>query len=598
MTAPAPAAERRRATGAAARLLRNPFAVVPTAVLLVVVLATVFAPLLTSQDPAYADIAGTLRPAGGDHLLGTDNAGRDVYSRLLYAGRASLLGAALALVTGMVLGVVGGLWAGYYGRRAAMFLNWGVELVMALPGIVVLLAVRAVTGPSMTWSMFVLGVLAAPAFYRVVAGSVASVRTELFVDAARVSGLTGTRILWRHVLPLVRGQVLIQAAMVAAVAISIQAGLDFLGLGDPSTATWGNVLSSAFATIGQLPTQVLWPSLVIGLVCVSLALLANALRDELGLGGARTEAEPAAVEAGGTEAPPVSGDPSGPDALLTVRGLKVGYRQESGRMHEVVHGVDLTVRRGEVHGLVGESGAGKTQTAFALMGLLGGHGSVTAGSVLLEDRELARLPEREMAALRGTRIGYVPQEPGVNLSPTATVGSQLCEPLRLRLGLSRAQAREKVLGLLARVGLPDPQRVFDSYPHQISGGMAQRVLIAGAVACDPDLLIADEPTTALDVTVQAEVLDLLRSLREEREMTVVLVTHNLGVVADLCDRVSVMRHGRVVETGPVREVFDAPRAAYTRDLLDCVLDDAEAREPLAAATGHAAAAVVVKDGAA
>ncbi|MFD0634315.1 ATP-binding cassette domain-containing protein [Catenulispora yoronensis] len=495
---------------------------------------------------------------------------------------------------------------GFHRRAVRLALTWIVELLMALPGIVVLLAARAAIGPSLIAAMLVLGVLAAPAFFRVVAASVAALREELFVDAARVNGLSDRRILWRHILPLVRGPILIQAAMVGAVAISIQAGLDFLGLGDPTVPTWGTMLSDAFTTMGQHPLPVLWPSLMIALVCLSLALLANALRDEFGLGGragALASAEPSIVpendgadpaspaEPAGPAGPadpadladrapaPVTGDPDPADTLLTIRGLRVGY-QAGATVRDVVHGVDLTIRRGEIHGLVGESGAGKTQTAFALLGLLGHGGRVTGGTVEFDGTELTEAAEHDLVKLRGVRIGYIPQEPGVNLSPTATVGSQLCEPLRVRLGLSRAEARDRVLALLRRVGLTDPERVFASYPHQISGGMAQRVLIAGAVSCDPELLVADEPTTALDVTVQAEVLDLLRDLQAERAMTVVLVTHNLGVVADLCDRVSVMRHGRLVETGPVADVFGAPRAPYTRELLAAVLDDAPVRGPL------------------
>jgi peptide/nickel transport system permease protein len=169
-----------------------------------------------------------------------------------------------------------------------------------------------------------------------------------------------------------------------------------------------------------------------------------------------------------------------------------------------------------------------------------------------------------------------------NLDPSFTIGSQLTEPLRTVLGLGRAEAKERALSLLARVGIPDPARTFGAYPHEISGGMAQRVLIAGAVSCDPELLIADEPTTALDVTVQAEVLDLLRDLQQERQLGVLLVTHNFGVVADLCDRVSVMQQGRIVESGPVEAIFDHPEHPYTRSLLDCILEDAAPRAALVA----------------
>jgi peptide/nickel transport system permease protein len=247
-----------------------------------------------------------------------------------------------------------------------------------------------------------------------------------------------------------------------------------------------------------------------------------------------------------------------------------------------VHGVSLDIRRGEVHGLIGESGSGKTQTAFAVLGLLPRGGRITGGTIDYEGVRLDSVSEREYTAIRGRRIGYIPQEPMSNLDPSFTIGSQLVEPLRVSLGLNKKDAIEKSLALLDRVGIPNPKRTFDAYPHEVSGGMAQRVLIAGAVSTDPDLIIADEPTTALDVTVQAEVLDLLRDLQAERHMALLLVTHNFGVVADLCDRVSVMQRGLIVETGPVRAIFGRAEHPYTRSLLGAILDEGPARGPLAA----------------
>lgn len=202
---------------------------------------------------------------------------------------------------------------------------------------------------------------------------------------------------------------------------------------------------------------------------------------------------------------------------------------------------------------------------------------VTSGSIKLDGQELLGLGERDLRALRGKAIAYVPQEPMSNLDPTFTVGSQLVEGLRATTPMSRQDARAHVLVLLDRVGIADPKRTFASYPHQISGGMAQRVLIAGAVASRPRLLIADEPTTALDVTVQAEILDLLRELQKELGMAVLLVTHNFGVVADICERLAVMRQGKIVETGTVLDVLRDPQHDYTRMLLAAILDDGAER---------------------
>jgi len=231
-----------------------------------------------------------------------------------------------------------------------------------------------------------------------------------------------------------------------------------------------------------------------------------------------------------------------------------------------VCGVDLDVRRGEIHGLVGESGSGKSQIAFSTLGILPREALVLGGSVLLDGADLLADP-KAMAAARGRRIAYVPQEPMSNLDPSFTIGAQLMYGLRAVKPMPKGEAEQHLLGLLARVGIKDPARVFKQYPHEISGGMAQRVLICGAVAADPDVIVADEPTTALDVTVQADVLELLRELRDERGLAMVLVTHDLGVVADICDSVSVMKEGRIVERRSVEELFAAPAEAYTEELL-------------------------------
>ena len=573
------------------RLLTHPTGAASLLILVLVALASVLAPLLATHDPNTANLQDVLAKAGSEHLLGADSAGRDVFSRLLFAGQFSLAGALVALAVAMVLGVTAGLIAGYYGGWFDAVSSWLTGLMMALPGMVVLLAARAVLGPSMWLSMMIFGVMLSPAFFRLVYASVTAVRNELYVDAARVSGLSDFRIIGRHILTVVRAPVIIQSAMVLGIAIAIQAGLEFLGLGDLNIPTWGSMLNDGFINIFKSPTLVLWPALVIGLVCIALTLLANAMRDELersrgpvkksrkaAAAAAAADAEGAAEKRGAAAVvhPDEPAETAG-ELLLEVTDLGVGYDQPDGSTTHVVNHVGLTVRRGEVHGLVGESGSGKTQTAFSILRLLPQGGRITGGSIFFEGKDLAHLSEKEMTKVRGKRIAYIPQEPMSNLDAAFTIGSQLTEPMRVCLGLSKAEARKRALALLAKVGIPHPERTFNAYPHQISGGMAQRVLIAGAVSCEPDLLIADEPTTALDVTVQAEVLNLLRELQDELNMGVILVTHNFGVVADLCDRVSVMQTGRVVETGPVRAIFNNAQHPYTRQLLDAILEDTAPR---------------------
>ncbi|MDW5596995.1 ABC transporter ATP-binding protein [Conexibacter stalactiti] len=252
--------------------------------------------------------------------------------------------------------------------------------------------------------------------------------------------------------------------------------------------------------------------------------------------------------------------------LLEVRDLRVRFDGDDGSV-SAVNGVSFAVAPGEALALVGESGSGKSVSMLSVMGLLPPVARVEAGEVLWRGRDLLRLSERELQGVRGREVAMVYQDPQSSLNPALTVGTQLTMVLRHHLGLGRRAARARAAELLALVGIPEPQRRLDEYPHRFSGGQRQRILIALALACDPRLLIADEPTTALDVTIQAQILDLVRRLREQLEMAIVWITHDLGVVAGLVDRVAVMYGGTIVEEAPVRELFAAPSHPYTVGLL-------------------------------
>ncbi|WP_345800584.1 dipeptide/oligopeptide/nickel ABC transporter permease/ATP-binding protein [Microbacterium sp. AZCO] len=599
------------------RLVRKPVGLVALLYLGFVVLMAVIGPFIAPYDPNKASLQLVLAPPSAAHPLGNDSAGRDVLSRLLWATSTTLAAAALAVLTALVIGVVAGLIAGYFKGWFDSVSSWVTSLVVALPPIVVLIAARTVLGPSVWWAMLIFGIILSTAYFRLVYAAVVGVRSELYVDAARVSGLSDTRIIGRHILSVVRAPIIIQTAIIAGIAIAIQSGLEFLGLGDMSVPTWGSMLNDGFANIYRAPTLMLWPSLAIATTCIALTLVGNAMRDILertttvrrrrrravSSATASIAAVTTSISTSGADAAPIedstelpvvsAGTIVHPDDVTTsqqpqqpalrIRDLRVAYQQPEGADIEVVHGVSLDVRKGEIHGLIGESGSGKTQTAFAVLGLLPRGGHVSAGSIDYEGTQLADASEKVYAGIRGKRIGYIPQEPMSNLDPSFKIGYQLVEPLVKNLGLSRKAATEKSLALLDRVGIPNPKRTFDAYPFEVSGGMAQRVLIAGAVSTDPDLIIADEPTTALDVTVQAEVLDLLRDLQRERGMAMLLVTHNFGVVADLCDRVTVMQQGLFVEQGPVRTILGNPSHPYTQSLLDAILDEGPARPPLVTA---------------
>ncbi|PLS77737.1 MAG: methionine ABC transporter ATP-binding protein [Chloroflexi bacterium] len=252
--------------------------------------------------------------------------------------------------------------------------------------------------------------------------------------------------------------------------------------------------------------------------------------------------------------------------LLTVKGLKTYFYTEDGVV-KAVDGVDFSVRAGEVLGIVGESGCGKSVTSMSLLRLISTPGQIVEGAITFGEDDLLELSEDEMRQIRGSRISMIFQQPTTALNPVFTVGDQIKEALQVHEGLAEKEADLRCEELLAMVGIPDPRRRMQSYPHQMSGGMCQRVMIAMALACNPELLIADEPTTALDVTIQAQILDLLRELREKIDTAIILITHDLGVVAEMADNVLVMYAGKVVEYAPVNELFADPKMPYTQGLM-------------------------------
>ncbi len=272
-------------------------------------------------------------------------------------------------------------------------------------------------------------------------------------------------------------------------------------------------------------------------------------------------------------------------SLLEVRDLRMVFPTEAGDAR-AVDGVTFSLARGRTLGLVGESGCGKSMTALCIMRLVPPPGRIAGGSIRLAGRELLALPEPEMRALRGAELAMIFQEPMTALNPVLTAGSQIAEAVALHQPVSRREAWARAIGLLREVGIPDPARRARDYPHQLSGGMRQRVMIAVAIACEPAVLLADEPTTALDVTIQAEILALLRELRARHGMAMILITHDLGVVAEQADEVAIMYAGRIVEQAPVDELFARPRHPYTQALLRAMPALGQRRERLETIPGQ------------
>jgi peptide/nickel transport system permease protein len=553
-----------------------------------VTVASFAAPLLPLDKPEATDFLALLHGPSGAHLLGTDELGRDVLSRLIYGGTSMIIATMEAVVIAIVLGAAAGIAGGYFRGATDRALGWAGDVVLSIPVLIVLLVILTVNTKTLTPAAVALGVLLSVGPMRVVRSAALSVREELFIDAARVAGLSHRRIMYRHVLPRVTGPIIVQASLVSAVALLMITGLAFLGLGvNPPAPTWGSMVSEAASSMQQQGWFIVPAGGIIGLTVLALGLFGDAVRDVLGESGKTHAGRQAGSRSrggrSGVTAQPGTGDGElGP--VLAVRDLRVNLHLPAAEV-TVVEGVGLDVRPGEILGLVGESGSGKTLTARAIIGLLPAGAALDGGNVWLDGTDLTALSGRKLTAFRREHIAYVSQNPMTSLDPTFTVGSALQEALYYREGLPRKKSRQRAIELLDTVRLPSPEDVLRRYPHQLSGGMAQRVAIAHALAGRPRLLIADEPTTALDVTVQSEILDLFRKLRDDTGMAVLIITHDWGVVADVCDRAVVMYCGQIVEYGQVDAVFAAPAHPYTAGLLAASPHQARRGEPLPAIPG-------------
>jgi peptide/nickel transport system permease protein len=568
--------------GLVGRFCREWWAVASLAFFVLLVAACFAAPLIAPYGPNQADFLHAGQGPSLAHLLGTDSLGRDVLSRMLYGGARTLSAVAVAVVVAFVLGTPAGVLAGYLGGRWDRGISWLSDGIMALPATILLLAVLAVFPHNLTVAMIAFGILVSPALAKVVRAVVLGIRHEQYIDAARVSGIGEAGIMRRHVASKTAGPVVIQLTVLAAVGILVESGLDFLGLGpQPPTATWGTMVQAAAQSLQQEPWLLIPTGGTIAITVLALWLIGDGVRDAVTArwsgtptrprrsgyrrrsdgSGPRPRLQPADQAASG------AGDDSTlRSSVLGLGGLTVAF-PDGDDMHNVVENVGLTLQRGETVALLGESGCGKSVTARAIMGLLPASAAVVSGEVLLDGALLRSGDQARGTEANGNRISMIFQEPAASLDPSLTVGRLLTSSVRRHRGLPRQAARAAARELLTDVGIKDADSVMRRYPHELSGGMAQRVCIARALAGHPQVLIADEPTTALDVTVQAEVLDLLRDRQERTGLAILFVTHDFGVVADIADRCIVMYAGQVVETAPVDQLFTAPHHPYTAALL-------------------------------
>lgn len=550
------------------RVLAQPKGMIGLTLVVLYLLMAVFGPLLAPYDPFRQNFAQTLRSPSAEHWFGTDALGRDVLSRILVGARVTLGigvgGVGVAFLIGVPLGILAAWWRGWI--EAALMR--AVDVMLSFPDIVFALAVVAILGANTQNVIVAVGVVAVPVFARTARAVTLSVLAEPYIEGSIALGAGSTRVILRHVLPNISGTLMTLSTLLFASTLLSASGLGFLGLGtQPPFPEWGTMLGESRSYIRSHPYLATFPGLFLAVSALAFNLLGDALR---------TVYDPTSRHAvrrtpllsrlrrgrGASEARSVV-TPAAGGAAVAVHGLRMAFAS-SGEPPEVVRGVDLVIRPGRTLALVGESGSGKSTLLRAVATLSNPQDvAITAGTIAIGGEPALGLSGRALRDLRRRRIGVVFQDAASALNPVLTVGDQLAEALRASSRLDTGEIRRRCIELLRAVQIADPERRLAMYPHQFSGGMKQRIVIAIALAQDPEVLLADEPTSSLDVTIQQQILVLLRDIQRERGMAVLLVTHDLNLVARFADDVAVMYAGRIVESGDVATVLDRPLHPYT-----------------------------------
>ena len=510
-------------------------------------------------------------PPSRRNWLGTDDQARDVVARLIYGFRISVLFGLILTLVSSVAGVAAGAVQGYFGGWLDLLFQRFIEMWSGLPTLYLLIILASVVTPSFWWLLTFMLLFSWMALVGVVRAEFLRARNLDYVRAARALGVGNPRIIARHVLPNAMVAALTFLPFITSGAVVTLTALDFLGFGlPPGSASLGELLKQGKDNL-QAPWLGFSAFLVIAIMLSLLVFIGEAVRDafdprktfapETATYGETAEA---AAEPGGAEP---GGARGGGTALVAIEDLAVRFGSGPGAV-DAVDGVSLTIRRGETVALVGESGSGKSATALSILQLLPYPAARhPRGSIRFQGTELLGADPRTLQGIRGDRIAMIFQEPMTSLNPLHTIARQIGETLKLHKGLDGPAAAARTLELLRLVGVAEPERRLGAYPHELSGGQRQRVMIAMALANEPDLLIADEPTTALDVTIQAQLLALLMSLQQRLGMAILFITHDMGIVRKLADRLCIMQQGKIVEAGATAEVLERPQHPYTRHLL-------------------------------
>jgi oligopeptide/dipeptide ABC transporter ATP-binding protein len=565
-------------------VLRTPVGACASLGLLAVLVLAVVAPMLWSRQATRTDVAAMLQGPSAQHWAGTDNLGRDIFFRVLVATRLSIELALLATVITVVAGLVLGTAGVVLGRRASRLVAAVVNIAVAFPGILLALFFAVVFGVGAKGAVLAIGFAGAPTFARLAQTLVAGIEQRDYVEAARVAGVGRVRVLLRHVLPNIAEPLVVNAAIGAGGTLLAFAGLSFLGIGvQPPAYDWGQLLGAGLTSIYEQPVAALAPGIAVIVAGLAFNLFGEALAKGIGLTTTlgrmplvRIRNRPA------TTAVVADGEP-----VLDVADVVVTLPGHGGPISPV-RGVGFRIERGEAVGVVGESGSGKSLTALAVTRLIEEPGQVTAGRLRFLGTDLLSGTARAHRHLLGTGLAMVFQDPMTSLNPTQRIGRQLAEVGQRHDGLSRQAALALAVDRLKAVRVPAAHRRARQYPHEFSGGMRQRAMIGMGLMGRPALIVADEPTTALDVTVQRQVLDLLRSIRRDDTVALLLISHDVAVVRQVCDRVLVMYAGRIVEDLPAAQLDRSARHPYTRALVAAVPDmRTDLDRPMAVIPGRA-----------
>jgi peptide/nickel transport system permease protein len=567
----------------------NPTAIAAGVLLLAVLVMAVVAPILWSDRADAVDTDRILQGSSAEHWAGTDSLGRDIFARVLVATGLSVSLALAATAIGISIGIVLGTAPMLFGTsaagvRAGRLVTAFVNILVAFPGLLLALFFAVVFGVGATGALLAIGFASAPSFARLVHTLVAGIAERDYIAAARIAGVGRFRLLVRHVLPNIAEPLVVNATMAAGGALLSFAGLSFLGLGvQIPSYDWGRLLGEGLGGIYVHPSAALAPGIAVIVAGLAFNLFGEALARAVGLRNPlprphRTPPAPAVSTSDG-------------DAVLAVEGLRVSYGAVT-----PVRGVSFAVGRGESVGVVGESGSGKSLTALAVAQLIEEPGHVSADRLEFRGEDL-RQWKRAHRKLLGTSLAMVFQDPMTSLNPTQRIGRQLAEVAEQHQGMGRKGAWARAVDRLRAVRVPDPARRAKQLPHEFSGGMRQRAMIGMGLMGTPALIIADEPTTALDVTTQKSVLELLRELREREAVALLFISHDVTVVRQVCDRVLVMYAGRIVEELPAASLTTAARHPYTRALVAAVPDmDTPRDRPLATIAGRPADPAALPEG--